>query len=278
MARLPCFWNCDTVNIVFGEDSYLATDNGNDMIWNPTSSTFSFFSNSILFGGKHVVYVLSTKYDSDRAFVNTLKQANLGALIPLKNAYAAGAWVGIPTLNPSLNLLPLGKGLIPTKTTLRFRVTRPYAPYAAQDPSLVGPVTPTPSTPYNPYYIFNTTDLAPSSLSDTSNRNALLDRIYAVPNPYYGYSGYEQNRFDTKVRIINLPAKATIYIYSLDGSLIRTLTKNDPNTSYVDWDIRNTAGLPIASGMYLMDVKADGIGEIVLRWFGATRPIDVTTY
>ena len=266
------------LNIVFGEDSYLATDNGNDMIWNPTSSTFSFFSNSILFGGKHVVYVLSTKYDSDRAFVNTLKQANLGALIPLKNAYAAGAWVGIPTLNPSLNLLPLGKGLIPTKTTLRFRVTRPYAPYAAQDPSLVGPVTPTPSTPYNPYYIFNTTDLAPSSLSDTSNRNALLDRIYAVPNPYYGYSGYEQNRFDTKVRIINLPAKATIYIYSLDGSLIRTLTKNDPNTSYVDWDIRNTAGLPIASGMYLMDVKADGIGEIVLRWFGATRPIDVTTY
>ena len=99
-----------------------------------------------------------------------------------------------------------------------------------------------------------------------------------MPNPYYGYSGYEQNRFDTKVRIINLPAKATIYIYSLDGSLIRTLTKNDPNTSYVDWDIRNTAGLPIASGMYLMDVKADGIGEIVLRWFGATRPIDVTTY
>jgi len=75
-----------------------------------------------------------------------------------------------------------------------------------------------------------------------------------------------------------LPANVTIYIYSLDGSLVRTLTKADQTTSYIDWDIRNTAGLPVASGMYLMDVKADGIGETVLKWFGALRPLDVTTY
>jgi len=30
--------------------------------------------------------------------------------------------------------------------------------------------------------------------------------------------------------------------------------------------------------MYMMDVKAEGIGETVLRWFGAMRPIDITTY
>jgi len=153
----------------------------------------------------------------------------------------------------------------------------PYAPYAAMDPSEVGPVPVSTTTPYNPYYTFSTTGLAPTVLSDTSNRNAVLDRIYAVPNPYYGYSGYEQNRFDTKVRIINLPAKATINIYGLDGALIRTLTKNDAS-SYIDWDIRNSVGLPIASGMYLMDVKAEGLGEKVIRWFGAARPIDVTNY
>jgi len=266
------------LNIVFGEDSYLASDNGNDMIWNPTSTTFSLFSNSILFGGKHAVYILNSKYDSDRVFVNTVNQASPGSLVALKTAYSVMGWVGLPTLNPSLSLLPLNKGLIPTKTTLRFRVSRPYAPYIAQDPSDVGPVTPSASTPYNPYYIFNTYELAPGAVSNTTNRDSLLTRIFAVPNPYYGYSGYEQNRFDTKVRIINLPAKASINIYSLDGSLIRTLSKNDPYTSYIDWDIRNSAGLPIASGMYLMDVKADGIGEVVLRWFGATRPIDVTTY
>jgi len=54
--------------------------------------------------------------------------------------------------------------------------------------------------------------------------------------------------------------------------------KNDPNLPYLDWDVKNSAGLPIASGMYLMDVKANGIGEKVIKWFGAMRPIDVTTY
>ena len=267
------------LNIVFGEDSYLASDNGNDMIWNPTSTYFNPFNNSILFGGKHVVYVLNTKYDSDKVFANNLKAAAAtNSLVGLKSAYSAASWVGIPLVNPNVQLKSINDGIIPNTTTLRFRVTRPYAPFDAQDPADVGPVTPSAATPYNPYYLFSTSNLAPTLMSDTTNRSSLLNRIYAVPNPYYGYSGYELNRFDTKVRIINLPAKANIAIYSLDGSLIRTLTKNDPNTSYIDWDIRNSAGLPIASGMYLMDVKADGIGETVIRWFGATRPIDVTTY
>ncbi len=271
------------LNIVFGEDSYLASDNGNDMIWNPSSSEFNPFNNSILFGGKHIVYVLATKYDSDKVFKANIQTAvTSGSLVTIKTAYAMAAWVGVPLLNPNISLKTIGQGIIPNTTTLRFRVTRPYAPYQAQDvpngPSANWPVTPSAATPYNPYYTFNTSELAPRAVSDTTNRNALLDRIFAVPNPYYGYSGYEQNRFDTKVRIINLPAKADINIYSLDGSLIRTLTKNDPYTSYIDWDIRNLAGLPISSGMYLMDVKAEGLGETVIRWFGASRPIDVTTY
>ena len=108
----------------------------------------------------------------------------------------------------------------------------------------------------------------------------MLNLIGVVPNPYFGYSGYETSRFDTKVRIINLPQQATIYIYSLDGALVRTLTKDDAN-SYVDWNIQNSARFATMCcqwNMYLMDVKAVGIGEVVLKWFGAERPIDVTTY
>src|SRR5690606_5453256 len=103
-----------------------------------------------------------------------------------------------------------------------------------------GPVALDTNNANNPYYTFSTKDLTPTKLSDTTNRDKLLSRIFAVPNPYYGYSGYEQNRFDTKVKIINLPAKVTIRIYSLDGSLVRTLTKSDPNTSFIDWDVRNS--------------------------------------
>jgi hypothetical protein len=269
------------LNIVFGEDSYLGgVDHGNDMLWNPSANMYSPFDGSVIWGGKHVVYISGTKYDSDAAFVNLVKTATVTNL-RMQKAYATMQWVGIPVLNPSLNLLTIDQGIIPTQTRLQFRVDRPYAPYDAVDTSsLAAPVgiALTNGQKANPLYTFSTSNLAPTEISDTTNRSNLLSRIYAVPNPYYGYSGYETNRFDTKVRIINLPAQATIYIYALDGSLIRTLTKNDPTTSYIDWDIRNTVGLPIASGMYLMDVKANGIGETIVKWFGATRPIDVTSY
>lgn len=269
------------LNIVFGEDSYMNLDNGKDMIWNPTSSYFNLYDFTILFGGKHVIYVLNTKYDSDKAFMNYVRQANPNNSM-LKKAYTPMQWVGIPIINPSVPLGKLGSNnFIPTKTRLRFRVDRPYAPYhAVTDTSAISLPGVISGQATYPYYTFNTTNLAPHKMTDgdTTNRSKLLSRIYAVPNPYYGYSGYEQNRFDTKVRIINLPAQVTIYIYALDGSLVRTLTKNDPSTPYIDWDILNSAGLPIASGMYLMDVKAAGIGETVLKWFGAMRPIDVTSY
>jgi hypothetical protein len=125
--------------------------------------------------------------------------------------------------------------------------------------------------------------LAPSALNEVGNpysdKQALLDKINAVPNPYYGYADYyESNRLDTRVKITNLPKRATVTIYSLDGTLIKRLEKDNPNQSFLEWDIRNNVGLPIASGMYLIHVKADGIGETVLKWFGAMRPLDITTY
>ena len=106
----------------------------------------------------------------------------------------------------------------------------------------------------------------------------ILDNINIVPNPYYGASGYENNRLDSRVRIINLPPRAVVNIYSVDGTLIRRLEKDNPNVSYLDWDIRNMKGLQIAGGMYLIHVEANGIGETVLKWFGAMRPLDVTSY
>lgn len=288
----------ERLNIVFAEDSWLKSENGADMIWNPTSRVVNTYDASILFGGKHFVYVLGTRYDKDSAFVkgitNTLSP--YAGLVAFKTIQ----WAGIPLVNPNSRLLSLDQNLIPTETTLRFRVTRPYAFYNVNNDYLHYTFAPNnpdaspakigiPAIPKDtlaatlpnkglPYYAFTTQNLAPTPSSDVSNKNALLDRILAVPNPYYGYAGYEKNRFDTRVRIINLPPKATVNIFSLDGTLIRTLTKSDATVSYLDWDIRNAAGLPIASGMYLMDVKAEGIGEVVLRWFGAMRPIDITTY
>jgi hypothetical protein len=266
--------------IVFAEDSYQKNENGADMLWNPTSSTVNNFPDptfpSSLFGGKHYIYISSYRYNQtniDSLRLKIARPSNLFLLGPnsRRAAFKTFMWSSIPLLNPGYSLLSLKDGLIPTDVRVRLRVKTPYSRTAASENA---------SDANNgfPHYSFSTDDLAPTPLSDASDKDALLERIHAVPNPYYSYSGYEQNRLDTRIKIINLPHKASIDIYSLDGSLVRRLTKDNANTSFIDWDLRNTKGLPIASGMYLIHVKAEGIGETVVKWFGSMRPLDVTQY
>jgi hypothetical protein len=50
----------------------------------------------------------------------------------------------------------------------------------------------------------------------------------------------------------------------------------DAKTS-LDWDLKNFAGIPIAGGVYLIHVKADGLGERTIKWFGILRPVDLNS-
>jgi hypothetical protein len=261
----------ERLNIAFGEDSYLTSDNGRDMIWNPSSTVLDELNNSI-FGGRHYIYVSNTRYDSCSKLATLMISRSPRDVV---SAFSSFMWVGLPTVNTGFSMLSLKDGLIPTETRVSLRVTRPYGNYVP--PGVV------PKNNGWPLYTFSTEGLAPQKLADAANpyssdKQALLDRIFVVPNPYYANSpSYEANRLDTRVRIINLPQRATVTVYSLDGTLIRKIDK-DNNQAYVDWDIRNAKGLPIASGMYLVHVNAEGIGEKIIRWFGAMRPIDITQY
>ena len=42
--------------------------------------------------------------------------------------------------------------------------------------------------------------------------------------------------------------------------------------------LKNDYGIPIASGLYIIHVNAPGIGEKIIKWFGALRPIDMDTF
>jgi hypothetical protein len=260
----------ERLNIFFGEDSYLTQDNGGDMIWNPTSNLFS--AGSPIFGGKHFVWVTNTRYDSCRAIYNLMRTNNQ---ISINSAYRQPVWCGMP-MSQVGKLASLSNGLIPTMTRLRFRVAKPYNRYV---PS--GTDTLRPNNGY-PLYRFSTRGLGAKPLTDVANntdKQSLLDKIAVVPNPYYAYSEhYEQNRLDTRVRVVNLPPRAEISIYSIDGSLVRRLNKDNGDVAYIDWDLRNAKGLPVASGMYLFHVKAQGIGETIVRFFGALRPLDIRNY
>lgn len=161
---------------------------------------------------------------------------------------------------------------------IKLRVSRPYMRYSSRwynDPA---------TAPYAsqnggyPMYTFTTKNIAPTKIETSEEFQTVLDEINIVPNPYYGFSNYESTALETYVRIVNLPAKCTISIYTVNGTLIRTLTKGDASTSFVQWDLKNHANIPIASGVYIIHVKADGIGERTLKFFCTMRPTDLNGF
>jgi hypothetical protein len=88
-----------------------------------------------------------------------------------------------------------------------------------------------------------------------------LDLIKAVPNPFYLTSGYDPNPGSYAIKFHHLPETCTIRIYNLAGELVRTLEKDDPATPIAEWDILTENGLPVASGIYIYVVDAEGFGQ-----------------
>ena len=290
----------ERLNIAFGEDSRLTQDNGNDMKWNPTSSVFG--QNLKLFaGGKHYIYVFSHKipetqnptqdtgyygpaYDSCHyiysklwglpPLVNTSQSRN-----KVKFLWKECMWVGCPILSP-------GQTLLSNEAVVRLRVSKPYRPYDTGVQNSVNSNF--------PFYRFGTADQTPKVNQPEVAKNA-LGIINVVPNPYYAYSNYENNQLDNRIKIVNLPPKCVISIYTTSGTLIRRIKRdagggvgynNSGGQAYpevnlessVDWDLKNSAAVPIASGIYLIHISVEGIGERTIKWFGVIRPIDLDTF
>ena len=137
-------------------------------------------------------------------------------------------------------------------------------------------ISPVPDNSFSSMYRFSTDDIV-AKLGDSKTAVNALDMINVVPNPYYAYSQYETSQLDNRIKITNLPKRATISIYTISGTLVRQMKKDDNITS-IDWDLKNTFGIPVASGLYVIHVNAKGVGEKVLKWFGVMRPIDLDTF
>lgn len=165
-----------------------------------------------------------------------------------------------------------------SEATIKLRVSRPYMRYSSRWYDDVNEAPYSDQNQGYPMYEFTTKNIAPEKVESVENIQTLLDEINIVPNPYYGFSQYEQTALENYVRIVNLPAKCTISIYTVNGTLIRTLTKGDAATSYVQWDLKNHANIPISSGVYIIHVKADGIGERTLKFFCTMRPTDLNGF
>ncbi|MBD3298414.1 MAG: T9SS type A sorting domain-containing protein, partial [candidate division Zixibacteria bacterium] len=93
---------------------------------------------------------------------------------------------------------------------------------------------------------------------------ARLDDVHPVPNPYFHATDLEPDAGTGLITFVGLPAtEVTLEIYNLAGELIRTLTKDNLQSSRLTWDVKTTHGLPPASGIYIYRVVAPGVGSKV---------------
>lgn len=278
-------------------------------------------ASSPVFGGQHYIYVFGhnkdndpssptpndllniPRYDKGNAIRTILAMNNnLPVDADKRQVFNDAMWVNIP-------LLASGYNLLETDVTVKLRVAKSYKPgyspaFKRDGNKII--YTDTASAPENanlPLYTFNTEGLS-THKGEVDVAKGALDLIKVVPNPYYAYSNYEKNALDNRVKITNLPESCTVSIYNLSGTLIRKYNKgqalddlkalssqittvaNDvvitTHDQYVDWDLKNTAGIPIASGVYIIHVEVpftDGTtGEKVIKWFGIMRPIDLDSF
>ncbi|MFZ0391665.1 MAG: hypothetical protein WAN36_14485 [Calditrichia bacterium] len=131
------------------------------------------------------------------------------------------------------------------------------------------------------------------SLESSINENAVevipgtappntVGNVMVVPNPYRGdiaYNDYnppwekpdpsrarwmEQDR---RIQFVNLPAQCEIRIYTLAGDLVSTISHQDPNKGYEDWNLTSDIGQAVSSGIYLFSVEDLKNGKIQIGKF-----------
>ncbi len=150
----------ERLNMSFGEDSWLKSQNGSDMIWNPTSDIFEGPFDDVRLAGKHFIYVYRNNvveddfplredlglfaysryamlenlqapaYDEGRFNITKLKEAN-GSYTSREfiSVHQAISWAGFPRLADGFELNSVSEGIVPSPLTIRLRVMKPYETY-----------------------------------------------------------------------------------------------------------------------------------------------------
>lgn len=96
--------------------------------------------------------------------------------------------------------------------------------------------------------------------SDPHQVTSELNKIRVVPNPYIVSSLYEREFGELRreplrqIQFVNLPTECTIYIFTIDADLIKTINHNATNGTEV-WDLRTEGGREVAAGIYIYVVQ-----------------------
>jgi hypothetical protein len=248
------------LHMAFGENSFMGGNNGNDMIWNPTSTTLDANGTPVL-GGLQPVYVFGVGinntacpyYDGNNNWIydQYANETNTS----YRDLYTNLMWVMHPLLAP-------GQSLLACDVRMKVRVNKMYSLFTA-----------TGQNGGRPMYGWSM-DGYQTDRANVRAEASVLDLISIVPNPYNAYSEYERNKVDTRIKITNLPETCVISIYNTSGQLINQFKKSNTLT-YQDWVLTNKKNIPVSSGVYLVHVDVPGVGEVVKKAFVAMRQVDL---
>ncbi len=175
----------ERLNMAFSEDSWLGSENGNDMVWNPTSTLRANLFAETRFGGKHMVYVyrhnidqsdiidvgsggsvaidpddimpaydggtfiFDRLYNYDHTAQNVLVDPETEGYRNYMSVARAGAWVGYTMLAENHQLF----GDNENDVVIKLRATKPYNYYASKDIE-EDPATLDISDRSNVYYVY----------------------------------------------------------------------------------------------------------------------------
>jgi hypothetical protein len=94
----------------------------------------------------------------------------------------------------------------------------------------------------------------PVTVSSTAAPDAL--NVSVFPNPFRETSGFPTTADANSIVFNNLPARATIRIYTASGELLRVLEHDDPDVGQEVWDQLSTARQRAAPGIYFYTVDS----------------------
>ncbi len=273
----------ERLNMAFGEDSWASADNGDDMIFNPSSRVQGGLGN-VYAAGQHWIYVFRNQQYSDdndsRVPAYDLGQYLYGKFGPDagsnddRKAMRGCGWVGSSITSPEFEMLSVEDGLIPTETRIKLRVAKDYRRYAYDrsdvDETEERPTTTTPSTasplqmwppspgtsPHSPMPL-ETCAWCPTPTTPThSTRPPNSTTASRLPDSLkYAPSAYTPSQ-------VHSSEPSTRQIPSLTSSGTSKMTGTSPSL--------------VASTSFTS--TPPGAGEKIVKWFAVMRPVDLENF
>ena len=218
-------------------------DSDNDGIWNPDTTKL---------GKYHFTYFLASDY-------NEIPDINYTS----KNPGISTTATGFPGFDIMYAWLPRIKNINGVAAQWSDGDVLTVTPYRITRPDFV------PGYPVKYKWEVKGTEFGNKQIASAS-----INNIKAFPNPYYGFSSLELNDDGDKfIYFSHLPQSCNIFIYTLDGLLVKSINRNqtDPENTLEKWDLQNESGSYVASGMYIVYVDCKDLGAKTLKIAVFTR-------